>query len=465
MSTLAAGIAPYEKDAEEARLSQRCREAVRLALAAGAQEAEACASRGRELTVGLEKGDLQLARSGSSGGLGLRVVLDGQLGFAASNRADSGALERLAQNAVALARISPPDEHNGLPEARALGAPFDLYRPELGELPVERAVELGRDLLERVTSGDPRVSLDSGKLSARAGSSAVVSSAGVDAVESDAILSFQVFGMAIDGEDVGGFDYQGDALRDLALLDGSMERAVRSFHENILGNLGVQRAESYQGPVLFSPEAFQSVCLSPLLSAASAIAVQRGRSHLAGRVGESIADAGLTLIDDPTDRELAGAATHDREGLPCGRFPIVDGGRLCSLLYNGYAARVDGCESTGHAAGGTRAVPGIGTHAIVVEPGAGGDEQEMLRRMGRGLYVQRFSGTTDAASGDFSGVAKSARWVEGGQVVRPVGETLLSGNSFDALGAELSLSGERRTLFGSSRLPWAMLQDISVTAG
>ena len=465
MSSATSSATPFDVEATERKLAERCREAVRLALAAGAQEAEAYATRGRETTVGMEKGDLQLARSSSSGALGLRVVLDGRLGFAASNRGDAGALERLAENAVGLARIAPPDEHNGLPPSRPLAPRLNLYREELGAFPVERAVEIAGELLQRTAGADPRVSVDSGNVSSRVGSAAIVSSTGVDAVDTDGMLGFQVFGMAIDGEDVGGFDVQGGSLRDVDALEPELDRAARAFLANVLGNLGVERAESYQGPVLFSPEAFQSVCVGPLIAASSSIAVQRGRSYLAGRVGEAVAHESLNLIDDPSDTELAGAATFDREGLPCTRFPIVEGGVLRSLLYNGYSARVDGVQSTGHAAGGTRAVPGIGTHAIVVEPGSGGDEQAMLERLGRGLYVQRFSGTTDAASGDFSGVAKSARWVEGGRIVRSVGETLLSGNSFAALAEDLHLSSERRNLFGSCRMPWALLSGISVTAG
>jgi PmbA protein len=193
--------------------------------------------------------------------------------------------------------------------------------------------------------------------------------------------------------------------------------------------------------------------------------VQRGRSALAGKLGQSIAVPMLDIVDDPTDDSLAGAGAFDREGQPTSRFPIVERGVLASYLFNGYAAAVEGRESTGHAKGGARSVPGLGVHAIVVRPGTGGDLAAMLRSLSRGLFVQRFSGTVDPASGDFSGVAKSARWVENGRVVRPVRETLLSGNAFRLLSSIASLSSVDERCMGASRAPYAIVDGVSVTAG
>ena len=232
-----------------------------------------------------------------------------------------------------------------------------------------------------------------------------------------------------------------------------------------LGNLGAGAAESYRGPVLFSPAAFQDVFLSPLVSASSAIAVQRGRSALADKVGEAVAHPSITIVDDPADERLGGACSFDREGVPATRFPLVEAGVLKGYLYNGYAAQVDGVSSTGHAAGGARAVPALGPHALNVAGGEGGDPAALLAALDKGLVVQRFSGTVDPASGDFSGVAKSARWVEGGEQVRSVRETLFSGNAFELLRKVLALSTSQEVVMGGCRSPWALIDDISVVAG
>ena len=45
-------------------------------------------------------------------------------------------------------------------------------------------------------------------------------------------------------------------------------------------------------------------------------AVLKGRSIFAGRIGEDVAAAGLTLIDDPTNPLAYTASEIDGEGLP-----------------------------------------------------------------------------------------------------------------------------------------------------
>ena len=100
-------------------------------------------------------------------------------------------------------------------------------------------------------------------------------------------------------------------------------------------------------------------------------------------------------------------------------------------------------------------------------PLAGFDVSRLRRRHtpARGLLVQRFSGSVDPASGDFSGVAKSARWVEEGEEQRSVRETLFSGNAFELLGRLIALSSTSEVVMGSAIAPWALIDDVSVTAG
>jgi PmbA protein len=110
-------------------------------------------------------------------------------------------------------------------------------------------------------------------------------------------------------------------------------------------------------------------------------------------------------------------------------------------------------------------VPGLAPHAIAVAGGEGGSKAELLRALGRGLFVRRFSGTVDPASGDFSGVAKSARWIEGGAEAFPVRETLIAGNVFALLPRIVALSSETERCSGQARAPYACVDGLRVTAG
>ncbi|MDG1985948.1 MAG: TldD/PmbA family protein [Planctomycetota bacterium] len=453
---------------QRAELERRADLLLEAARAAGAKEAEVCARSGRSLSAKVEKGDLGQVQSDEGATCGLRVLLDGRLGFASTNQASDEALRTMAAEAVAIARLSPPDEANVLSaptsvdSAALMGPRVD---PTLAAIGVRQVVEGAQELADTALAHDPRLSVDQASFSAVSGGTLVVSTAGVRQFDFDAALSLSLMALAVDGDETGGFDYRGVAVRQKAELSTELRRIASEVAVSCVGNLGARAGQTYQGPVLFAPGALQSAILQPLLGSASAIAVQRGRSALSGKIGERVAP-GLTVVDDPTDRRSIGARAFDREGLAAHRFDLLVDGVLQGFIHNGYSAAVGGATSTGHAQGGARGVPGLGFHALVIGPSsseAPEDEAALMRAMGKGLYIQRFSGSVDPASGDFSGTAKSARWVDGGEVQHAVQEVMISGNAFEVLSRGLTVSRQAERLGGSSQVCWGLGDGISVT--
>lgn len=446
-------------------MNPQTHEVLERALSAGADEAEVYATRGEKLSVQFEKNDLKLTQVDEMSMLGLRVFVGGRLGFASTNQGDSESLAAIVRDALELAKFSVQDEHNVLPAPRPLPSGPNLAHESLAAIGIGETVAHGQELMRRVLAVDPRISIDKAEMTLTRSTREIVTSTGVSAAEPDVNLNLGVLGMARDGEDVGGFDYWGDTVRELERLDAAMDETSEKFTRAVLGNLGAEHAVSYRGPVLFSPQAFLNVFIHPIMAAANALAVQRGRSALAEKLGERIATPSLTVRDDPGDSGLAGATRFDREGQPAVGFDLIEDGVLRGFLYNAYAAHVDGRESTGHASGGARMAPALGPHVIAVEPGDGGDFEALSKTLGRGLYIYRFSGTVDPASGDFSGVAKSARWIENGEIARSLKETLISGNAFELLERVVTLGSRSERLAGVARAPAAIVDGISVTAG
>ena len=254
------------------------------------------------------------------------ATLDGNPGLAAAQ----ARLRAAAAEAVAIARTSPPDEANVLPDASNIDEAL-LVGPRvdgaLSGWSIEAAVEHAAELNRRAAAHDPRLSVDRASVSSIAGSTLVLSSRGVRAYDEDAAATLSLMALATDGEETGGFDYRGAVLRRAADLDEESARIAREVADACVGNLGAKPGKSYVGPVLFAPAAFATAFVGPFASALSGLAVQRGRSGMADKLGEVVAP-GVRVVDDPGDLEAAGACAFDREGQPTQRRSLVEDGVL-----------------------------------------------------------------------------------------------------------------------------------------
>jgi PmbA protein len=232
----------------------------------------------------------------------------------------------------------------------------------------------------------------------------------------------------------------GDLLPDEA-MDDAVLRATRM--------LGAQKVRSAHCTVVFDPRV-ASTLLGVMASALSGEAVVKGRSFFAGRIGETVATGGVTLVDDPTDARAYGASSHDGEGLACRRNVLVSEGVLRMFVHDTVSARRAGTVSTGSAVrGGFAGTPGAGCRAVVLSPGPKGHD-EILASVGQGLYVQSVFGVhsgVNTVSGDFS-VGAEGLMIEGGALGQPVREVTVASTLQRMLQSVVEIGGDVRWLPG-----------------
>ncbi|MFQ5698868.1 MAG: TldD/PmbA family protein [Myxococcota bacterium] len=451
----------------EGELLEHCREGVRRALDKGADQAEVFAVRSAEVRVQVEADDLSIARSDDDEGFGIRVRRRGVTGFASTNDGGRASLDEATDAALALARVSPADPRDDLPEAD--GPPprpvDDLWDPAIAETEVDAVARRVGELAERVHEVDARVRLDSGWIGLETAWTALASSTGVEVSERTTGAQALLMGMAVEGERVGSFDHEVVDVCSLAALEGELRGLPERFAERVLSCLAARPGESFQGTLVLAPEAVAGFLLPPLASALSGQAVRTGRSRLAKRLGERIAGAGFGLCDDARLPGRAASGAFDREGTPARPLRLIDGGELRAFLYNTREARAAGRpRSTGHARGGARSAPGIGPSNLVVDAGDLAPA-DLFEGIDRGILLRRFSGNTDPVSGDFSGVAKSSFLLRREDSPQPVQETLVSGNVFELLSALSGVGRERSWIDGCVQAPLLRFEGVSVTAG
>lgn len=393
------------------------------------EQVEAYVAQSHDTDINVFAGKVEELAVAESGGVGVRVIVDGRLGYAWAGSLDPDVVRDVITEARDNARFAAPDEWNGLPteaDARAVAAPeLDLWRDDLAAVPTTAKVELALALEQLAAGLDPRVrgveSVDYGDAAIE---SAVVSSLGVESTSRRTICSCSVSALAGEGEGTR-TGYGFSVGRTITELD--LEVAARDAVDRSVRLLGARPIPSQRLPVVFDPLVTRSL-LGILGAALNGEAMVRGRTMFLGREGEPIAAPHVTLRDDPTEVLAYGAATHDAEGLPTRRTDLVVDGVLQAFLHNSYTGRRTGAGSTGSAVrGGYSSPPGVGARALVLSPGALAPEA-LLAAAGDAFYVQSVSGLhsgTNPVSGDFS-LGAEGLLVRNGEFTDPVREVTIA---------------------------------------
>ncbi|MBK7947805.1 MAG: TldD/PmbA family protein [Deltaproteobacteria bacterium] len=428
-------------------IAQQALEAVRKA---GASEADVLLVEGDDREVRVRGGEIEFVKQAQGRGLGIRALVASpggiQTAIVSTSDLAPDVVERMAHEAVALARETAPDPLAGLPDAGfATDRPaLALFDPADRGVPIDARIADARRAEDAARSSDPRITNSEGS-QASSGFASVVyanSKGFLGAYES---ASHGLFSEPI-AQDEGGMQRDHWSTTARALRDLEDAAAVgRKAARRALRRLGAKRVATCEVPVLFDSRTAPSL-IGQLASCASGYSIYRQSSFLEGRMGEAIASEGVTIIDDGRLPGGLGSKPFDGEGLPTRRTVLVRNGRLSSWLLDCYSARKLGQASTGSAARGTGSAPRVGTTNLWLEPGEKTLEA-LVAELDRGLLVTELIGMGfNPTTGDYSRGA-AGLWIERGEIVHAVEEITIAGNllamlkSIDRIGGELEWHG------------------------
>lgn len=201
-----------------------------------------------------------------------------------------------------------------------------------------------------------------------------------------------------------------------------------------LSMLNAAPVETGNYPVIFHNQVVCQLLLT-FLPAFFADRVQNSMSRMGGQLGQQVANAKLSLVEDP-DFDL-GIITRrfDDEGSPTSKKAIIADGILKSYLHNRRTAEKAGVVSTGN--GFKRDYtekPTISPTNLYLRQGTS-TLADLQKEMGTGLLITECDGMFAGAnpvSGDFSLISKGYL-IDGGEVVRPVAQITVAGNFFELL--------------------------------
>jgi PmbA protein len=428
--------------------------------------ADALWRREEHTTVAFESGRLKAAGITEESGINLRLVAKGRMGVVGTTSATPD-LEALVARARASAELGEIVDLAFPTAASAKLPPIPTFFDRTAHAALDDLILMGKRLVERLERPDCQVNVG---VEREVAQTVVGNSAGARAEYPSTGIAVTADITRIAGDDVLMiFDHYVGA--DMP-AEADLERLARSIETRLTAALTVVTPPEGALPVVFTPAGLGAVVL-PLEQALSGKTVLQGSSPLAGKIGETIFDERLSIVDDPLVPGRSASRPIDDECVPSRATELVKGGSVGHFVYDLETAARAKTQSTGNGRRGIFGKPRIGYTNIVFQMSDGrrsGPAVTMtdlggglVRDIDDGLIVDDLIGVGqgNVMSGAFSHPVGLAYRVQRGEVTGRVKDAAVAGNVYDLLKKIGGFGADGRWL-GARWLPSLLLEGVSV---
>jgi PmbA protein len=432
------------------------------AMDAGFTEAEVYYENSESFGVKIFKGEIDSYETSEEGGLGLRGLYNGKMGYAYTEKIEEASIPFLIDSAKANADVLDEDDGTDIFEGSESYAGHDFYSEALAVVPIPAKIELIKSIERKVLAYDPRiVSLNYCMLQDFSEERVMANNKGLSLNEKKNGLVVFISAVVKEGEEM----KTGSLVkmtRDFEALDA--DEIAKEVAEEALSNLGEQSIPAKKYPVIMRHDASASLLatFTPIFSAEN---TQKDQSLLKGKVGEKIAADAFTLLDDPFHPDAMAGSNFDGEGVATKKRTIIASGTLETLLHNRKTAKKEGVETTGHARKSSyKSTLTVAPMNMYIAPGEKSKE-ELIASVEDGVLITGLSGLhsgTSTISGDFS-VAATGFHIKDGKIASPVKQMTIAGNFFDYLKAIEETGSDLEFRPGGYGSPSLLVKELSVT--
>ena len=413
---------------DQSALSALAQALVEAARRAGADAADAVAVRGVSQGVEVRDGHVEESERSEGDDVGLRVLVGRRQAVVSTNDTRGDGIARLAERAVAMARVAPEDKYVGLADPALLARDFpalDLLDPD-----VPTTAELERRAQEAEAAGLAVKGVSkSGGASASSGIGGMVLVTSTGFHGSYLRSSHGISMTAISGEGTAmerDYDYT-SALHASDLASPASVGAKAG--ERAVARTNPRKVETCKVPVVYDPRVSNSL-VGHLVGAVNGASIARKTSFLKDKLGQKLFAGSIRIVDDPLRVRGLRSQAFDAEGVKVKPLAVIDEGVLTTWLLDCATARELGLTTTGHAHRGVSSAPSPGAYNLHMEAGSV-SPKELISDIKQGFYVTDLIGSgVNGVTGDYSRGA-SGFWIENGELAYPVSEVTIAGHLLD----------------------------------
>lgn len=411
---------------------------------AGCEDGELFLEYAQSESFVLDDGCLKSASFNTSFGFGLRSVMGEVTGLAHSADLSEDALKRASATVRAVrgdtsVRLAPPPP----------GTNASLYAPNnpLDSMSFEAKVALLRQIDAHARQRDPRVRQVIASLAGSWQAVQVVRPGGHRVADIRPLVRLSVTIIAGDGDrlETGSYGTGGRSAYAPFVSEPVWRGAIDEALRQALVNLDSVPAPAGEMPVVLGP-GWPGILLHEAIGHGLEGDFNRKKtSAFAGLVGQKVAAAGITVVDDGTIADRRGSLTIDDEGTPSANTVLIEDGVLKGFMQDRMNARLMGLATTGNGRRESyahRPMPRM-TNTYML---AGKHQpEEILASVKNGLYAVAFGGgQVDITSGKFVFTCTEAYRIEDGKIGAPVKGATLIGSGPEVLTRVSMLGNDTR---------------------
>ena len=398
-------------------------EAVAHARKLGADAVHAVAADGRSTEISILDGKIEKVEQSEARDISLKVFVGKSSASISGSVLTKDAIHRLAENALRMAKLAPPDPYAGVADPDQLATQIPELDLAANDLPDPQGLE---DLARRAEAAG--LAVKGVSKSSGAGASRSETSVGI-VISNGFAQGYRRTGVGVSMSAIAGeglamqrdYDYS-SAIHFVDLRDP--ETVGRSAGERAVERVNPRKVKSQSVPVIYDRRVASGL-VGHLLGAINGAAIARGTSFLKDAMGSQVFGPHITITEDPHMLRGHGSRPFDGEGLACHRRNLIADGVLTGWVLDLRSARQLGLAPTGQ---GSRGGPSTSN---VFLPAGKETPEEQIRSLGKGLYVTELIGSSiNNVTGDYSRGA-SGFWIENGELTYPVSEITIAGNLKD----------------------------------
>lgn len=401
----------------------------------GADRADLYFQHKRSNSISVTGGVIEAANTEIVQGVGLRVVIDGQTGYAFTEELSLPAMLAAARTAASIANT--PNAELIMPSTYAIQETGKLYSTSI---PWD---EVGNDqkqaILERIDNRARAADLTVSNVAATW--SDVDERIMIATLDGRIVtdhrpmirVSTQVSATRFN-ETQSGYASIGGRQDIASMTDVRIDQLAADAVDRTLILFDAHQPEPAELPVILAAGGGGILLHEAIGHSLEADFNLKGASVYSDLLGKAVAEPVVTIVDDGAIPNERGALNYDDEGNVCGQNTLVEKGILTSYLHDSITAEAYDLGVTGSGRRESfKHVPMPRMTCTSIENGPH-RKDEIIAAVDHGIIAETITnGRVAIGAGDFSFYVKNGWLVEGGKITAPLRDMTLTGNGPETL--------------------------------